>query len=173
MSWIIQYLHWFYWIIQKVKGIFLLTEQLMRPGVCFYDLDITCTIQSSAIPHRLWDQLLSLYYPEEKQLTFLPLMHHKCSHYLVRQFSMFYTRLFFFFPGDPDRHRPVRFPLQEANVIGLLCFRVIWKLNTFLRNCFYSDCQFSAWEVYDQIVSGGFSWDSFHFWCLRTFSGVC
>jgi hypothetical protein len=49
----------------------------MRPGICFYDLDITCTIQISAIPHRLWDQLLSLYYPEEKEAIFLPLMHHK------------------------------------------------------------------------------------------------
>ena len=78
-----------------------------------------------------------------------------------------------FFLEDPDKDRPVRFPLQEANVIGLLHFRVIWMLNTFLRNCFYSDCQFSAWEVYDQIVSGGLSWDSFHHECLRTFSGVC
>lgn len=55
MFWLIQYLHWFYWIIQKVKSIFSFTEQLMRPGVCFYDLDLTCAIQIYAISQRLWD----------------------------------------------------------------------------------------------------------------------
>lgn len=48
---------------------------------------------------------------------------------------------------------PARCAHWKSNDIEL-CFRVIWKLNTFLRNCFCSDCQFSAWEVYDQIVSG-------------------
>lgn len=57
-----------------------------------------------------------------------------------------------------------RLPHWKSNDIEL-CFRVIWKLNTFLRNCFCSDCQFSAWEVYDQIVSGrSFLLGSFNCW---------
>lgn len=55
MFWVIQYLYWFYWIIHKVKGILSFTEQLMRPGICFYDLDITCAIQIYAISQRLLD----------------------------------------------------------------------------------------------------------------------
>lgn len=161
--WMIANKVWLFWIIQKAMDIFQLTNRLMICPFLWY----LYNLGHSSLYHfsKILEWIVLLVFRKERTHIFT-----SCEGKIVVSSDSFLQSSVLLqacLLEEPD----MWFPLWKANVIWSLCFRVIWKLNTFLRNCFCSDCQFSAWEVYDQIIFGR----DFYlgFFLLLRFEDIC
>lgn len=132
----------------------------------FYDLSITNNFQTCTISQKPCSHLAPLFSSRNKEgQIFLLCLYHRHFIFLSDSVLIFYCGL----PSGKLHYRgPTKISSSEIKHHWIALFQ--GYLNSFLKNCLYSDCQFSAWEVYDQIVSGSFQ---FGFFLLLEFETIC